>query len=253
MATFRVRCYDNPGVRWIEIAGAATATPAARVRAEIAAAFNDGMEGPDERRHYVLDLSQLVTIGGPTLEAVFDAVPEAREVSLIPPPQAGWFAAFNRRIDLTMGLFASEKHALLALRLESRGEVVKRIDEHRRAPRVETAIRTGVWFDHPHGPRFGRALVANLSRTGALLASLDCPLDRDEVRHFIAGMAPLTLDIPIGLSRHRFRSRVVRLDTGRGAGVPLLGVRFEEVQPEQESALDRFIAQRVPEGDIAAG
>jgi hypothetical protein len=246
MPSFRLRCYDNEDVRWIELLGAAAATPAQRVREEVAACFDESDWHGDLPRRYVLDLSQVCTVGTLTLEAILDAMPASREIGLIPPPVQGWFAAIGSRIDLSVAVYAGERHALLALGLESRGALVERPDENRRHIRVETALKARIWFDHPRGPRFGRALVANLSKTGAYLTKLDCEIGRDEFLHFAGGAAPLLLDLPISIERRsHLRSRVVRIDTDRG--VPQFGVHFEEVDAEIERLIARYIAERCPD------
>lgn len=249
MAGFRLRCYDNEDVRWIELLGAVAATPGARLREEVARAFDESEWREDISRRYVLDLSQVVTVGTLTLESILYAVPPSREVGLIPPPVPGWFAAMGR-IDLAVNVYASERHALLALGLDSRGTLLERPDENRRHIRVETAIKARIWFDHPRGPRFGRALVANISKTGAYLTKLDCEIGREEFRYFAGGQGPLLVDLPISLERRgHLRSRVVRVDTNRG--IPQLGVHFEEVDPEFERSLARYIAERCPEEETA--
>jgi hypothetical protein len=251
MATFRVRVYENLDVRWIELAGAAAATPSSRVREEVSDAFEREDEDHGEVRRYVLDLSQVLTVGSPTLEAILDAVPQNRDVALIPPPERGWFGAVSRRIDLSMPVFANEKHALLALGLETRGTLLDRPDENRQHLRVETAIKSRIWFDHPKGPRFGRALITNLSKTGAYLTRLDCEIGPDEFRYFASGAGPLVIDIPIDMERGHVRSRVVRVDTLRG--LPQLGVQFEEMEPAMERAIARYIAARCPEDATRVG
>lgn len=264
MASFRVRVYRNRDVLWVELMGAATATPAPQVKKEVAAAFAYGARPSDgeaeaageageigdagdaPRGRYVLDLSQVLTVGGHTLEAILDAVPRVGEVALIPPPESGWFEGVRRRIDLSVTVYASERHALLALGLESRGTLIERPDENRRHVRVETNLRSKIWFNHPQGARFGRTIITNLSKSGAYLTKLDVPLGPDEFRYFASGMGPLMIDLPISLDAKRHvRSRVVRVDT-RG-GLPQLGVKFEELDPSLERALASYIAARVPE------
>jgi hypothetical protein len=247
MASFRIRCYENGDARWIELLGAAAATQPARLRAEIAAAFAHREHGEDENepRRFILDLSQVIAVGAPTLEAILDAVPRGPEIGLIPPPEPGWFAEISKRIDLSVAVYANERHALLALGLVTRGRLLDRPEEHRRHVRVETSIKARMWFRAPRGERGGRVIIANMSKSGALLTRLECDLGPEDFIHFAQETGSLHLSLPLEMEMHKLRSRVVRIDTTRGA--PHLGVRFEELDPLFERALSRYIAERCPE------
>jgi hypothetical protein len=245
MSRFRVRCYENGEVRWIELAGAAAATPADTVRREVRAAFLPEGEGP--ARRYVLDLSQVLAVGGRTLEAIIGAIPPDREVGLIPPPQPGWFEEVGGPLDVSVTVYASERHALLALGLESRGEPCESAIDKRRHLRIPTSLRSRLWLHSPRGERFGKAIVSNLSKSGAYLTQLDCELGAEEFRYFATGGGPLVLALPIVPERRHIRSRVVRLDTVRG--VPNLGVSFEEIDPELERALAAYVAERAGDAE----
>jgi hypothetical protein len=129
-----------------------------------------------------------------------------------------------------------------------RGTPPERADESRRHPRVETSLRSRVWFDLPRGPKFGQAWVANLSRRGACLTRLDLGLAPDELSLLAPGTRPFRLDLAIGGARGKVSARVVRADAGRA--LSRLGVRFDDIEPALDRALERYIAERVAdEGD----
>ncbi len=118
--------------------------------------------------------------------------------------------------------------------------------ERRRAPRVATKLRARIWFDHPQGGRLGRAVLTNVSRTGAYLTNIDCQLTGDEFRWFKEGIAPVQLYIPVSeTDRHEVRSRIVRVESEHAS--PHLAVKFEGASPAFEEALVRFL-QAAAEG-----
>ncbi len=251
---YKVRTYENGDLRWVEPSGAATATSAEIVTRAVREAFAaEPAPGLPPPQRFILDLSQVITVGGRTLEAILEGVPPGRDVGLIPPPQPGWFAGVGRRIDVSVTVYASERHALLALGLDSRGVPRDRPTEKRRYPRIETALRSRLWFQSPRGERFGKAIVGNLSKSGAYLKQLDVELGPEEFRYFASGAGPLMLVLPIGPvtpdqvgiaargERRHIRTRVVRMETVRG--VPHLGVHFEDIDPEVEDAISTYITR----------
>jgi hypothetical protein len=238
----RIHCYQNADVHWIELSGPVGGTPAPQIRAAVAAAFSESLRGAPGALRCVLDLSQVPAIGDATLAAVLEALPLAVGVDLIPPPGATEVDEVAARTGRLVTVHPNERATLRALDIASRGAPRPPPKEPRRHARILTKIRTRVELERPEGTLAGRALVADLSRSGARLVNLEWELGLAEIRLFAAGAGRLVLELLIAERRCRLAGRVVRLDTPHGALE--LGLEFEGLEPPVEEALARLLGER---------
>jgi len=143
-----------------------------------------------------------------------------------------------------LGLRAAEEGARGGARSVAGGEVAASVESHkerRRQERVPTELRSRIWFQHQGGARCKAARVQNLSAGGALLELGQGGPPAEALERLCRERTPLLLELPLTPASEagRVRGRVVRLHEQDGAQV--LGLAFDEVAPELQAALGRYL------------